>query len=102
MHQNKRTRKTIAMALVTLITVAMLGISPTMAEAGSCKAAVGTLAASGAACLAVANAAAAACTVEAATGFIFTFGTVCAAAVTGAVASCGAVPVSTIWTFVRC
>ena len=56
MHRNNKTRKSIAVLLVALITVAMLGVSPTLAEAGSCKGAVGALAASGAACLAVANA----------------------------------------------
>ena len=104
MHRNNKTRKSIAVLLVTLITVVMLGVSPTLAEAGSCKGAVGALAASGAACLAAANAGAVACVAEAATGLFFiTWGTVCAGAVTAAALTCGgAVPLSTIWTFVRC
>ena len=55
MHRNNKTRKSIAVLLVALITVAMLGVSPTLAEAGSCKGAVGALAASGAACRRVAG-----------------------------------------------
>ena len=34
MHQNK-TRKTVAVALVTLMTVTMLGLAPSMAHAGA-------------------------------------------------------------------
>ena len=103
MQRNKKTRKSIAVLLVTLITVAMLGISPTLAEARSCKSAVGALTASGVACLAAAKAASIACMAEAATGFIFTWGMVCGGAVGAALLTCGAaVPVSTIWTFVRC
>ena len=104
MHRNNKTRKSIAVLLVTLITVAMLGISPTLAEAGSCKGAVATLVASGAACVAAAQAGSIACAAEAVTGLFFiTWGTVCAGAVTAAALTCGAaVPLSTIWTFVRC
>ena len=64
MHRNNKTRKSIAVLLVTLITVAMLGISPTLAEAGSCKGAVATLVASGAACVAAAQAGSIACAAE--------------------------------------
>ena len=104
MYRNNKTHRTIAVLLVALVTVAMLGISPTMAEARSCKGAVATLAASGAACVAAAKAGSIACVAEAATGlFFFTWGTVCAGAVTAAALTCGgAVPLSTIWTFVRC
>ena len=104
MHRNNKTRKSIAVLLVTLITVAMLGVSPTLAEAGSCKGAVGALAASGAACLAAAKAASTVCALEfAGPLFLNQGGLVCFGVVSAAAMTCGdAVPLSTIWTFVRC
>ena len=104
MYRNDKTSKTIAMALVTLITATMLGVSPTLAEEYSCRSAVGDLAASGAACLAAAKAASTACAFEfAGPLFLYQGGLLCFGVVSAAAITCGdAVQLSTIWTFVRC